>query len=125
MIRPKPVHFDPTADNLNESSEVNRFNTQPSIRHRLRIVAEYFLAVSPLSSSFLVESFNPSGQVASWAHALLPLLLGTLGFSVGITQVRQGNAWIGVGQLIVTFTALIWAYLIAGFAVAVSHGNGI
>ena len=110
---------------LNDSGEVNTFITRPGIHPCLRLCAGYLLAVSPLSSDFLVDSFCSSELVASRAHVLLPLFLGILGVSYGIARARQGNVWIGMGQIAVTLAAIIGAYVVAGFAMAVSHGHGI
>lgn len=110
---------------MDESGEVNTFINRPGVHSWFRLCAGYLVAVSPLSSAFLVESFSSSRPVSSWAHILLPVVLGILGISCGIARVRQGNLWIGMGQVAVAFAAIIGAYFVAGFAMAVSHGTGL
>lgn len=83
------------------------------------------MAVVPLTSSFLVENLSLTLPWARWAHLLTPLVLGVAGIVIGTINVLHGYRWQGFLQLLLTIAAMLWAYLIAGFAIATSHGRGI
>ncbi len=107
------------------SSQVNSPLPAPAARHSLVLFFSSLLALAPLTSSVLVDSLSLALPLARWAHLLAPPALGFVGIGIGIVNFFRGNRWLGTLQLAVTIAATIWAWLIAGFALATTHGQGI
>ena len=93
--------------------------------NRQWIWAGYPLALLPLSSSFILDNLNLSASVAEKVFVILPVLFGIPGLVVGTVNWLNGNRWNSVAQIALSILCTLWALVIAGFAFAVNHRNGL
>jgi hypothetical protein len=114
-----------TDRSFGQPSRVNTPLPALAARHSLLLLFGSLLALAPLTSSVLVNSLSLTLPLARWAHLLAPPALGLVGIGIGIVNFFQGNRWLGTLQLVLTIAATIWAWLIAGFALATTHGQGL
>jgi len=89
------------------------------------IAAGYLLACSPLLAPWLVTELDLRDGTDRLAHTLLPLALGFLGLVLAVRNFKSGHRVNAMMQIMLTAGCTLWALVIAGFALAVTHGSGI